>query len=66
VGGVIYRNTCGQWTVEVGEPHPAWIRIKQDDYGTITETRGFTVHELRDLRYLIDRAEAAIVARKAE
>jgi hypothetical protein len=62
LGGVIYRNTCGKWQIEVADPHPAWI--------TLTfEERGWTlikVEDLRDLRHLIDRAEAKIVARGAE
>ena len=53
---MIYKKTCGQFTVEVSDPSPAWVTISTEDGG---EIRGMKVEDLRDLRHLIDRALVA-------
>jgi hypothetical protein len=59
---VIYQNQCGQFRIDVSDPHPAWVTITSHG----VELRHIKVEDLRDLRHLIDRAEAAIVAKGAE
>lgn len=58
---MIYANKCGGWQIEVSDPHPAWVTLT---WGA-AELRHITVEDLRDLRHLIDRAEAAIFERDA-
>ena len=53
---MIYKKTCGHFTVEVSDPSPAWVTISTEDDG---EIRGMKVEDLRDLRHLIDRALVA-------
>ena len=59
---MIYENVCGQWKIHVSDPHPAWVTL---EFGGIALPH-IKVEDLRDLRHLIDRAEAAIIARGAE
>ena len=59
---MIYGNKCGGWCIEVTDPHPAWVTLSWGAAGL----RHIKVEDLRDLRHLIDRAEAAIVAKGAE
>jgi hypothetical protein len=60
--GGLYSNRCGGWGIRVSEPHPAWVTIL---WGGV-ELQHIQVEDLRDLRHLIGRAEAAIVTRDAE
>jgi hypothetical protein len=61
-GGLIYGNKCGGWVIEVSDPHPAWVTLT---WGA-AELRCLKVEDLRDLRHIINRAEAAIGAKGAE
>lgn len=58
---MIYVNRCGKWSIEVSEPHPAWVTLSyQDSRGDEpTTVRHGRIEDLTDLRHLIDRAIAA-------
>lgn len=56
----VYRNTAGNWTVDVSEPWPMWVTLR---YGPEDILHGVRAHELYDLKHLIDRAIIAAEAR---
>lgn len=57
-----FRKGCGQWEIYVGPPSPRWVTLSWD--GNELRGDGYWPHimleDLRDLRYLIDRALAEL------
>lgn len=50
----MFRKGCGMWELEVGPPAPRWARIRWD--GEELRLMHATIDDLKDLRFLIDRA----------
>ena len=58
----VYENNCGDFSINVSEPHPMWVTIRCRCY-TLNMIRS---DDLPDLKYLIDQALTAIAAMEAK
>lgn len=64
-----FEKSCGKFSMYVSPPSPNWVTIKWEDgelrradeeYGNTASHPHIQIEDLRDLRYLINRALAAV------
>lgn len=54
-----FHKSAGQFTIEVTEPHPRWVTIRNLRYGSRRSEEsigGINIEDLHDLQYLVERA----------
>jgi hypothetical protein len=58
-----FKKDCGNFTIEVAPPYPRWVKLFHNRHGDKDrreELSGFSSDDLRDLKYLVDRAIAEV------